>query len=289
MASLKEIRIRIASVNSTKKITSAMKMISAAKFKKAQDNLARFKFFFEENRQIIERILKSSKTNNPICQERKEKKNIGIVIITSNSSMCGAFNQNIIKKGISLYLDVERKHPKSKIEFLCIGRKGYDFFSKKGFLATQLNTHILEKPEISLTRESIDRILDKYLKQEYDLVYLVYNSFKNAAVQIPIAERIFPFIVKIEEDFKSDIDIIEPDSATFIKEVLPTFILYKFHFAITDSLTAEHGARMTAMHQATDNATDLIRDLTLQYNKARQASITKEILEIVSGANALKG
>jgi len=289
MSNLKEIRSRISSVNNTKKITSAMKMVSAAKFKKAQDNLSHYKPFFEENRTIIESILKSTKVTNEYCADRKLKKKIGIVLITSNSSMCGAFNQNVIRTTLNETVQLDYKYPRSTIEFLCIGKRGYDFFNKKGFATISLNNHILDKPDLETTRETFNIIADKFLKGDFDVIYLIYNAFKNAAVQIQKVEKFLPFEVIPEEGYKSTIDIVEPNHDLFIKKTLPNFLLYKLHFAIANSSAAEHGARMTAMHQATDNATDLIRELILQYNKARQASITKEILEIVSGANALRG
>ncbi len=289
MASLKDIRNRIASVNSTKKITSAMKMVSAAKFKKAQDSLSRYKPFFEENKAIIESIFHKINVNNEYCTPRKTIKKIGIVVVTSNSSMCGAFNQNIIRATLNEMASIDKIYPKAAIELLCIGKKGFDFFSKKGFPSSALNNHILEKPELDITKETYNIIAEKYLKGEFDQIYLAYNSFKNAAVQVQKVEKLFPVEFTFEENYKSILDIVEPTPEIFVKKILPNFLLYKLYFAIANSSAAEHGARMTAMHQATDNATELIRDLTLQYNKARQASITKEILEIVSGANALKG
>jgi len=226
MANLKEIRNRISSVNNTKKITSAMKMVSAAKFKKAQDNLNRYKPFFEENKTIIESIFKSSKVSNEFCIDRKFKKKIGIVVITSNSSMCGAFNQNIIRATLNESIQLDRKYPNASLEFLTIGKRGLDFFSKKGFQTFPLNNHILDKPELENTKEVFNAIAENFLNGNYDTIYIVYNAFKNAAVQIQKVEKFLPFEVEVEENYKSTIDIVEPNQDGFLKKTLPNFLLY---------------------------------------------------------------
>lgn len=289
MGNLKEIRTRIASVTSTRKITSAMKMVSAAKFKKAQDVLVKYKPFYEHYQQTVENVIASYGLNNSYCEERKEILNIGLVVISSNGSMCGSFNQNIIKKAAEAHFNLSNKYPRAKIHIHCIGKKATDILQKKGLDVSHFSPTAVDKPDMHITKGIFEDLQSMYFKQELDLIQLVYNSFKNAAVQTQVVANFLPFTISTEEGLKYSDIIIEPAPEEFVEKTLPKCLLYQLHGAILDSITAEHGARMTAMHQATDNATEFIRDLTLQYNKERQAAITKEILEIVSGANALKG
>ncbi|MHC1703376.1 MAG: ATP synthase F1 subunit gamma [Tenuifilaceae bacterium] len=292
MGNLKEIRTRITSVTSTKKITSAMKMVSASKFKKSQDVLFKYKPFYENYKSMLDKVVNHQGASSvKYCEVRKEINNIGLLVISSNGSMCGSFNQNIIKKTFEAYYNLSSKYPRAKINILCIGKKGADILGKRGFAVNKIFPHsAVDKPNISITKLIFSELSEMFLKKEYDKIDIVYNSFKNAAVQVPIQQPLFPFELGQNESatIKTDL-IIEPDAGFFIQKIVPKLLLYQVHGAILDSTTAEHGARMTAMHQATDNATDLLRELTLQYNKERQAAITKEILEIVSGANALKG
>lgn len=290
MASLKEIRTRISSVTSTRKITSAMKMVSASKFKKSQDVLIKYKPFYEQYQSSLETVIGHNGLSvNKYCETRKEIYNIGLVVISSNSSMCGSFNQNVIKKTAEAHYQLSNKYPKAKIHIYCIGKKALDILQKKDLDVKHFSHMAVDKPDILLTKKIFDELSELFLKRELDLVQVVYNSFKNAAVQIQTVSNFLPYTLD-NTDVNSNSDlIIEPNSDLFIQKTLPKYLLYKLHGAILDSTTAEHGARMTAMHQATDNATEFLRELTLQYNKERQAAITNEILEIVSGANALKG
>jgi F-type H+-transporting ATPase subunit gamma len=290
MGNLKEIRTRISSVTSTRKITSAMKMVSASKFKKSQDVLTKYRPFYDHYNSSLEFVIANNGTsNNKYCEERKEINNIGLVVISSNSSMCGSFNQNVIKKTAEVHYQLSIKYPKAKIHILSIGKKAADILSKKGLEVKPFSSAIVDKPNILLSKKVFEELSEMFLKHELDKVELVFNSFKNAAVQIQTVVSFLPYAVVNKSEITSADIIIEPNPDIYIQKTLPKLLLYKIHYAILESTTAEHGARMTAMHQATDNATDLIRDLTLQYNKERQAAITKEILEIVSGANALKG
>ncbi|RPH32408.1 MAG: ATP synthase F1 subunit gamma [Bacteroidales bacterium] len=290
MGNLKEIRTRISSVTSTRKITSAMKMVSASKFKKSQDILTKYRPFYEHYQSSLEFVIgNSSPVNNKYCEQRKEISNIGLVVISSNSSMCGSFNQNIIKKTAETHYQLSIKYPKAKIHILCIGKKATDILQKKGLDVKHFSHAAVDKPDMQLTKSIFDELQEMFFKGELDMIQLVFNSFKNAAVQNQTVLNFLPYTVHKTEGFVNADVIIEPTPIDFIQKILPKFLLYKVHGAILDSTTAEHGARMTAMHQATDNATEFIRELTLQYNKERQAAITKEILEIVSGANALKG
>jgi F-type H+-transporting ATPase subunit gamma len=290
MGNLKEIRTRISSVTSTKKITSAMKMVSASKFKKSQDILIKYKPFFDHYQSSLETVMAHEGLNsNKYCEHRKDIFNIGLVVVSSNSSMCGSFNQNIIKKTAETHYQLSIKYPKAKIHILCIGKKALDILQKKGLEVKHFSHAAVDKPDILLTKKIFDELSAMFLNKELDKIQLVFNSFKNAAVQIQTVSNLLPFELNNSEGHSHSDLIIEPNAEIFIQKSLPKLLLYKIHGAILESVTAEHGARMTAMHQATDNATDLLRELTLQYNKERQAAITKEILEIVSGANALKG
>jgi len=290
MGSLKEIRTRISSVTSTKKITSAMKMVSASKFKKSQNVLLKYKPFYDHYQSSLESVIAHNGIiDNKYCEVRKEISNIGLVVISSNSSMCGSFNQNVIKKTAEVHYQLSMKYPKAKIHILCIGKKATDIFSKKGLEVKVLSSVVLDKPNILLTKKIFDELSEMFLKREFDIIELIFNSFKNAAIQIQTESSFLPHTLNSTENNGHADLIIEPSSDIFIQKTLPKLLLYKIHAAILDSTTSEHGARMTAMHQATDNATDLLSNLTLQYNKERQAAITNEILEIVSGANALNG
>jgi F-type H+-transporting ATPase subunit gamma len=290
MGNLKEIRTRISSVTSTRKITSAMKMVSASKFKKSQDVLSKYRPFYDHYNSSLEFVIANNGTNNnKYCEERKEINNIGIVVISSNSSMCGSFNQNVIKKAAEVHYQLSIKYPKAKIHILCIGKKATDILSKKGLEVKPFSPATVDKPNILLSKKVFEELSEMFLKRELDKIELVFNSFKNAAVQIQSVISFLPYSVVNKGEITTADIIIEPNPEIYIQKTLPKLLLYKIHYSILESTTAEHGARMTAMHQATDNATDLMRDLTLQYNKERQAAITKEILEIVSGANALKG
>jgi len=289
MGNLKEIRTRISSVTSTRKITSAMKMVSASKFKKSQDILLKYRPFYEHYQQSVENVMASNGLENKYCEVRKDILNIGLVVISSNSSMCGSFNQNIIKKTAEAHFNLSNKYPKAKIHIYCIGKKATDILQKRGLEVNHYTPSAVDKPNMQISKGIFEDLQDKFFKKELDLIQLVYNSFKNAAVQSQVIANFLPYTLSNPEALKVSDIIIEPTPAEFVEKTLPKCLLYQIHGAILDSTTAEHGARMTAMHQATDNATEFIRELTLQYNKERQAAITKEILEIVSGANALKG
>ncbi len=265
-------------------------MVSASKFKKSQDLLFKYKPFYDHYQSSLETVIgNNSISENKLCEIRKEISNIGLVVISSNSSMCGSFNQNVIKKTIEAHYQLSVKYPKAKIHILCAGKKAVDILQKKGIDVKHFSHLAVEKPDILLTKKIFDELSEQFLKKELDMVQLVFNSFKNAAVQIQTISDFLPYTFNKPIGFSNSDLIIEPNTELFIQKTLPKYLLYKLHGAIMDSTTAEHGARMTAMHQATDNASEFLRELILQYNKARQAAITNEILEIVSGANALKG
>lgn len=286
---MKEIRTRIASVASTKKITSAMKMVSAAKFKKAQINVLRFRPFNDQ----INNILQSSiefigSLSGDYVNEKQQVKNIVLIVITSNNSMCGAFNSNIIKFSIEQYKSLSTSYPSARISFYTLGKKGYDALSRRGLNVIELNHKMLDKPNVENTKDIFNTLVKEFKNGSADKIFLIYNKFKSAASQQQVAEQLLPInISKTTKTTNKIKPIIEPNPQVLVERILPYYLLNKFHSAILESVAAEHGARMTAMHQATENAVALHNQLLLEYNKARQASITVEILEIVSGASAL--
>lgn len=285
MANLKEIRNRIASVSSTMQITSAMKMVSAAKLKKAQDAITAMRPYSSTLTKLIQNLSGSldGDFTNPYTMIRKEN-NILIVSISSNRGLCGAFNSNIIKKTRHL---IEETYSSQKVSLFTVGKKGSEILSKTGKVKSSYDSIFDE-----LTYKNVgliaQEIMNKYEEKEYDKVILVYNRFKNAATQIVEVESYLPIISKSKEEMETNTDyIFEPNKSEIINELLPKSLKMQLFKALRDSFASEHGARMTAMHKATDNATELRDQLKLTYNKARQAAITNEILEIVGGAEAL--
>ena len=284
MANLKEIRNRISSVSSTMQITSAMKMVSAAKLKKAQDAITAMRPYSDKLTQMLVNLSSSVDFENVYLSPRKVKNKL-IVCITSNRGLCGAFNSNVIKKCTEIANSSDEN-----VSFFCIGKKGGDILSKTHNVI-QSNNVVFD----DLTFENISTIADKvmsmFLNKEYDSVEIVYNKFKNAATQIVTQEQYLPIENnKSKDDEKDSSDyIFEPTQIEIISELIPKSLKTQLYKSVRDSYASEHGARMTAMHKATDNATELRDQLKLTYNKARQAAITNEILEIVGGAEALNG
>ncbi len=292
MAGLKEIRTRIASVKTTRQVTSAMKMVSAAKLKKAQDSILQIRPYANKLHDILTSLSASlDNVQESVYTKNRKPDKVLVVLISSNRGLCGGFNTNISKKAIDL---VKTKYNQQlqlgNVDFISIGKQGNKQMKHRGM-------HVVEnKDEIfnSLSFENVSviaqNIMDSFAAGKYDRIELVYNQFKNAAVQIQTTEQFLPVEIKEEKNNTTNYDFIyEPSKEVIIQELIPRSLKIQIYKALLDSNAAEHGARMTAMHQATDNATELLKDLTLQYNKARQATITGEILEIVSGAEALKG
>ena len=294
MANLKAIRIRITSVKSTRQITSAMKMVSAAKLRKAQDKIVRLRPYANKLHELLVDLsnsLSDSEVENVYGRVSPPEK-VLIIVITSNRGLCGAFNANVIKETKRVisekYADQFRK---GNLQLLAIGKKGLDYFRKQKMNMLPEQNNLL----LDLTFDNVNRVAEQIMNSfsilEFDRVELIYNQFKNAAVQNLTNEVFLP--VETAPAGKGNTTqtdyIYEPDKEEIIKELIPKSLKIQFYKAVLDSFVAEHGARMTAMHKATDNATGMIRDLTLLYNKARQATITNQILEVVSGAEALRG
>src|SRR5690606_19300671 len=286
MANLKEIRNRISSVSSTMQITSAMKMVSAAKLKKAQDAITAMRPYSEKLTQLLQDL--SASLEGDVAGKFSEERavnNVLVVAITSNRGLCGAFNANVIKESNRL---VQNKYAGKKVDFLTIGKKGNDILRKSNTVI-QNDSAVFDDLTYENVAEIAEYLMQLFADGKYDRIEVVYNQFKNAATQIVIAEQFLP-IVSQQSDVNTPTDyIFEPSKEEIILELIPKMLKTQLYKAIRDSFAAEHGARMTAMHKATDNATDLRNQLKLTYNKARQAAITNEILEIVGGAEALNG
>jgi F-type H+-transporting ATPase subunit gamma len=289
MANLKEIRTRIASVKSTRQITSAMKMVSAAKLKKTQDTVIHLRPYAGKLHQILFSINQSIEQEEENIYARKdEKEKILIVSITSNKGLCGAFNANITKRVSALINEELKEYDEDNIKIFSIGKKGTETYKSKGYNLFGNSNDVLDDISFKNALPLIEDVMQRYVNKEFDKVILVHNRFKNAAVQIVSADQYLPIEIPENIETKEHFDFIfEPTKEYIVKELIPKSLKIQFYEAILESLAAEHGARMTAMHKATDNATSLLKELQLKYNKARQAAITNEILEIVAGAEAL--
>jgi F-type H+-transporting ATPase subunit gamma len=287
MASLKEIRNRISSVSSTRQITSAMKMVSASKLKRAQESAFALRPYANKLQTIISNVSASLEGDSvsQLAQERTVNK-VLVVAISSNRGLCGAFNANIGKKLNEIkreaYNDVE-------MHVLTIGKK-IDDIAKKSFQILDNKNELLDDIAFENTALLAETLMKYFVEGDFDRVDIVYNRFKNAATQILTHEQFLPIVPTENEENSSKADyIFEPRKEEILMDLMPTSLKVQLHKSLLDSNAAEHGARMTSMHKATDNATTLIGELKLTYNKARQASITNEILEIVGGAEALNG
>jgi F-type H+-transporting ATPase subunit gamma len=284
MSGLKEIRNRISSVSSTMQITNAMKMVSAAKLKKAQDSISATLPYSNKLSELIKNISVSTDSDdtNPLF-EKREPKNLLIIAITSNKGLCGGFNSNIIKE----VNNIKTTSASKRVDLLTIGKKGDDILSKK-FEVISSHNDVYDNFNYNNIKEIAETVMQKFSDKEYDEVTLVYNHFKNAATQIVTKEKYLPIEESADENNSVSGDyIFEPNRAKILHELIPKSLSIQLFKAISDSIAGEHGARMTAMHKATDNASELRDQLKLTYNKARQTAITNEILEIVGGAEAL--
>ena len=286
MANLKEIRNRITSVSSTMQITSAMKMVSAAKLKKAQDAITAMRPYAEKLTELLQNLSATldGDSGGEYTNQREIKK-VLMVAITSNRGLCGAFNTNVIKEVKSR----TEFYAGKQVDVFAIGKKGFDILKKSHTVIDNQST-IYDKLTFDNVAGIANDITDKFIAGNYDRIELVYNQFKNAATQIIQTEQFLPLAPIKSDKIVSQSDyIFEPKKEEIVLTLIPKSLKTQLYKAIRDSFASEHGARMTAMHKATDNATELRNQLKLTYNKARQAAITNEILEIVGGAEALKG
>ena len=301
MANLKEVKNRIQSVTSTQQITKAMKMVAAAKLRRAQDRIMQMRPYSQKLSSIIQNVASSSDTenlDNPYGEERSVN-NVLLVVITSDRGLCGAFNSNVFKYTRALieekYAYLERS---GNLHIMPIGRRSHDYFMKRGYKVVEGYQNLFGQLSFDEVRKAAQFAMDGFQNEQYDRVEIIFNEFKNVATQILRNEQLLPIVAKKEESKveqegeakkkKPDVDyIFEPSKDVIFKEIIPNSLRIQFYKALLESNASEHGARMTAMDQATDNAGELLKELKLTYNRTRQAAITKEILEIVGGAEAL--
>jgi F-type H+-transporting ATPase subunit gamma len=287
MANLKETRNRIVSVNSTMQITSAMKMVSAAKLKKATDAVSKMRPYAEKLKEILVNLSAdtSSDTQSEYSDVREVSK-VLVVPVTSNRGLCGGFNANIIKGTVKL---IKEKYHGKDVSLLCIGKKAGDWFSSKEYQVVRSEVEIFNDLTFANAAVIAEEIMSSFVNKEYDEVVFVYNQFVNAATQSVQIEKLLPVSNDDQVEATSTDYTYEPSREEIVLDLIPKALKTQFFKGVLDSVASEHGARMTAMHQATDNAESLSKALKLEYNKARQAAITTEILEIVGGAEALNG
>jgi F-type H+-transporting ATPase subunit gamma len=293
MANLKEIRIRLNSVKSTRQITSAMKMVSAAKLRRAQDAILQLRPFYIKLHDILKHVSKGADENRENLFTRStDAGRILLIVITSNRGLCGAFNSNIVKKAIAcINNQYSEAYKNGKLDIIAIGKKGADQLKSKNFTVSATYHSLFDKLNFEQSTVIANQLIQDFIRQKYGIIKIFYNQFKNAAVQEITEEFLLPLLPgsEVSGQDEAHVDyILEPSETEILNDMIPYTLRVQFFRSLLESTAAEHGARMTAMHKATDNATELIRELELNYNKARQASITSEILEIVGGAEALK-
>ncbi len=291
MANLKEVRNRIQSVNSTQQITKAMKMVAAAKLRRSQDAITQMRPYAQRLSLMLQNISASIDDNveNPYAVERTVNK-VLLIVITSDRGLAGAFNANIIKATNNLISEKYAVQAQSgNVHLLTVGKKGLDFFGKRNYTVHREFTGIFTALSFGAARQAAEFAMDGFVKSSYDRVEIIYNEFKNVATQIIRTERFLPIQsapASTQKQTKADY-IYEPSKEEIFKELVPKSLKIQFYKTLLDSNASENGARMMAMDKATENAKELIKDLKLVYNRTRQAAITKEILEIVGGAEAL--
>jgi F-type H+-transporting ATPase subunit gamma len=293
MPSLKEVRNRINSVRSTQQITKAMKMVAAAKLRKAQDNILQMRPYSERLQGILSNLIASTEEQaaNPFAEERPVQ-NVLVVVITSDRGLCGGFNANIVKAVNSLvagkYAEQQRK---GQVTLLCVGRKGRDAFKRRNAKINEEFTEIFLGLSFAKVRQAAEYVMEAFVERKFDVVEVVYNEFKNVATQVVRTTQFLPLgaaPTKAQTQAASNVDYLyEPNRAEIMADLLPKSLKIQFYKAVLESNASEQGARMTAMDKATENAGELLKELRLTYNRTRQAAITKEILEIVGGAEAL--
>jgi F-type H+-transporting ATPase subunit gamma len=287
MPNLKEIRNRITSIKSTMQITSAMKMVSAAKLKKAQDAITAMRPYSSKLTELLQNLSATLDSDSgSVYASKREVSKVLFVVVTSNRGLCGGFNSSITKETIKT---IKEKYSNVSVDLFTIGKKGGDVLGKT-FNIIEKRNDIFEELTFANTSLIAEKLMEMYVAGNYDKIELVYNQFKNAATQLPQVEQFLP-IKPVEVSANTNVNsdyIFEPSKVEIVEALIPKALKTQLYKALRDSFASEHGARMTAMHKATDNAKDLRNDLLLTYNKARQAAITNEILEIVGGAEALK-
>jgi F-type H+-transporting ATPase subunit gamma len=290
MAGLKEIKRRISGAKNTRKITRAMKMISAARLRKAQQRITELRPYAQKTIELLTSV--ASRVNaeddvSPLLRRREENK-VLLVVITSDRGLAGAFNASINKRAFAMWKQLEKEG--KQVSFAIIGRKGGDFFRRRGANIEKVFSGMFENITSTKAGEIGRYIVGRYLEEDLDAAYLVYNEFKSAIAQIVTVQRVLPVeLPEVKDEAGATDYIYEPDQKALLERLLPMYMEVTSFRALLDSVASEHGARMTAMDNAMNNASDVIASLTLKYNRARQAAITKELMEIIGGAEALKG
>ncbi len=296
MATLRNIRRRISGVKSTQKITKAMKMVAAAKFRRAQESIISARPYARKMKEMIRNLVTSANKNlNPLLQNREVKK-VMMVIVTADRGLCGSFNTNLVKAAIQhINTNYKIQQAEGNLQLYCIGRRGYDFFSKRGYPVVEKKLNLFNDLKFAQAQEIAGFLVNGYLDGAYDKVEIVYNEFKSVVHQKIVIEQFLPLAQdesaseSKEKAYGFGTDYIyEPSASNIVNSLIPKHLNFEIWRVLLESNAAEQGARMTAMDNATTNASELIDTLLLSYNKARQAAITKELLEIVSGAEALK-
>lgn len=290
MPSLKEVKSRISSVISTQQITKAMKMVAAAKLRKSQDRIMMMRPFAQKLNYLLRNLSSASSEGGEWYNVVREEKKILLVLITSDRGLCGGFNSSVTRIANRLINDTYSAQAKLRnVTVLPIGKKGYEYTLKRNVKVIDSFWNVFQNLSFERVAEVGDYIIDSYKKGEYDKVEIVYNEFKNVATQLLRVEQMLPVITPRQEKKVQEVDYIyQPDRQEIIDGLIPKSLKMQLYKAVLDSNAAENGARMTAMDKATENAGELLKDLKLTYNRTRQAAITKEILEIVAGAEALK-
>ena len=288
MASLKEVKSRILSVNSTQQITKAMKMVAAAKLRRAQDRVIQLRPYSDKLQTILNNLSSSSGSNSKLLEERKINK-VLLIVVGSDRGLCGSFNSSVIKYTNQLIESDYKKHYENKrLTILPIGKKMFDHYKKRNFLILDKFWSILKKSSYDDVAGISNFLMNEFISENYDKIDIVFNEFKNVAVQNTMTSTFLPVNEENDDEDKNDINyIFEPNQKDILNKLIPKALTANLFKTILESNASEQGARMTAMSQATDNATELLKELKLSYNRSRQAAITKEILEIVGGAEAL--
>lgn len=291
MASLKEIRNRIISVRSTQKITSAMKMVSAAKLRRAQNTIIKFRPYAKNLSTILSHVLPSEQDiiNNPLEEVRTPEK-VVFVIVTSNKGFCGSFNNTVIKQAEALLSSTYyQQHKQKNVQFICIGKKGSDYIQKKRYPILGIYNQLLDNCTFDKLAAISEELMQQFITKKIDKVEIIYSKFKSAGSQLVSIQQYLPIIFEETKTETKNIDyIFEPQKDILYQQMIPQLTKMKLYQYVLESLASEHGARMTAMHKATENANELIKDLNLSYNKMRQASITNALIEMVSASESLK-
>jgi F-type H+-transporting ATPase subunit gamma len=286
MASLKAIRKRISSVNNTQKITKAMKMVSAAKLRRAQDAATSSRPYAEKLTAMLSNVAARVPTeSHPLLQSHAEVKAVHLLLVTADRGLCGGYNSNLIRK-TAAFLD---EHGRDRVRVTFVGRRGFDFFKKRGVTIADKHINLFGGPTHGLAQKLSDQFQREFVAEETDAVYVIYNQFRSALVQAPVAERILPLEPQLGDSGAMADYLYEPAAAWLLDRLLRQYVTVVIYRAFLEATASEHGARMTAMDSATSNASDMIDRLTLEMNRARQAGITKELMEIVGGAEALNG